>query len=167
MKLDHSTKTLTVSLYLLTCLVCAAFLGGCATVSKKQQDKNLREQYQEYQGHARAGQAAIKKKQYKKAIDQFSLAIAMSPFEASYYYYRGLAWYRKGNVNKAIEDFDNVLVLDSRWRLAYVYRGLCRMQSRKYEKAFVSWISGSINRCGQSDNSTCLHSYKRNPERSC
>jgi tetratricopeptide (TPR) repeat protein len=54
---------------------------------------------------------------------------------ASHYYYRGLAWYRKGNEDRAVEDFDKVIVLDSRWRSAYVYRGLCWMKGHEYEEA--------------------------------
>ena len=121
--------------FLLVLLVCVVLLYGCASVSHKQGSDNFQERYKEYQAHVRAGYTAVNKKEYIEAIDQYSKAIEMSPFVASNYYYRGLAWYRKGNLDRAIDDFDKVIVLNSRWHSAYLYRGLCRMKGGEYQGA--------------------------------
>ena len=61
-----------------------------------------------------------------------------------YHYYRGLAWYRKGNEDRAMEDFDRVIILDSRWHSAYIYRGLCRMKEGEYKEALKDY-KGALN----------------------
>ncbi len=95
--------------------------------------------YREYQGYVRAGYAAINNKKYIEAIDYYSKAIEISPFVASHYYHRGLAWYRKGNKDRAIEDFDKVIILDPSWHSAYIYRGLCRMKGGEYKEALSDY----------------------------
>jgi tetratricopeptide (TPR) repeat protein len=124
-----------LSLFFLMFFVCGFFSVGCSSVSHRSGGSDFQKQYKQYLGYARIGKAAIKKKEYIKAIELYTKAIEVSPFVPSHYYYRGLAWYRDGTVDKAVEDFDKALVLDSRWRLAYLYRGLCWMKRQDYEKA--------------------------------
>ena len=124
---------------LITIFIYGVLCSACASLSDRERRNNFIQQYREYQSHARTGYAAINKKQYVEAIEHYSKAIELSPFVASYYYYRGLAWFRKGNKEKAIEDFDRVIVLDSRWRFAYVYRGLCHVKKEQYEKALSDY----------------------------
>jgi tetratricopeptide (TPR) repeat protein len=148
---------------------CAVFLisflsgiliTGSNSFSNEIKAKDFQRQYRQYQGQVRAGKAAINKKEYLKAIDHYSKAIEISPFVASHYYYRGLAWYRKGNKDKAIEDFDRVIILDSGWSSAYIYRGLCRMKGGEYKKALSDYqraLKMNPKDSGVHNNLACLY----------
>lgn len=124
---------------LMTIFLCGVLSGACASLSDRRSGDNFLLEYRVYQGHVRAGDAAVNKKDYEKAIDRYSKAIDISPFVASHYYYRGLARYNKGNRDGAMDDFDKVIVLDSTWRTAYVYRGLCHEKRKEYEKALSDY----------------------------
>jgi len=138
MKLHHFINPKNTSLFLLLFL-CVALMDGCASLAARRESDDFRQWHKEYQGYARAGKIAINKKKYREAIDHYTRAIELSPFEVSHYYYRGLAWYKKGNKKKAIEDFDKVIILDPRWRFAYIYRGLCRMKGGECREALSDY----------------------------
>ena len=132
----------------LICLIflCGVLYGGCASLpeSKGSESKggnDFQKQYRSYQGYVRAGHTALNKKRYIEAIDNYSKAIEISPFVASHYYHRGLAWYRKGDKKRAIKDLDKVTILDPRYTPAYVYRGLCRMKREEYREALGDYKS--------------------------
>ena len=125
---------------------CWALYGGCASTPKSKESESrgrgdFQKQYRAYQGYVRAGYAALNKKRYQEAIDHYSRAIGVSPFVATHYFYRGLAWYRKGDKKRAIEDLDRVIILDPRHTPAYVYRGLCRMKRDEYREALGDYKS--------------------------
>ena len=80
---------------LLSCLISVILLCGCASIQQKK-DKDLKTNFTEYKGYIKAGRMAIAKQEYIDAIDNYSKAIELSPFESSHYYYRGIAWYKKG-----------------------------------------------------------------------
>ena len=126
-------------LLFLIILLCGVLFTGHPSLAERKGGDDFLKRYREYHGHVRAGYAAISKKEYAEAIEHYTKAIEVSPFVASHYYYRGLAWYRKGNKGKAVEDFDKVIVLDSRWSSAYVYRGLCRVKQGDYAKALSDY----------------------------
>jgi tetratricopeptide (TPR) repeat protein len=119
-----STKTIFI-----VCIffLCWGLSSGSASSSESKGGDDFQKQYRAYQGYARSGYTAFQKKEYSKAIEHYTKAIEMSPFVASHYYYRGLAWYRKGDTERTIEDLDKVIILDPRHTNAYIYRGLCRM----------------------------------------
>ena len=134
MNLNHFTNA-NNHLLVFMFFICGVLFVGCSSLTDRRGGDDFHKQYREYQSYAKAGYTAINKKEYIKAIEHYSKAIEMSPFVPSQYYYRGLAWYRKGNMDRAIEDFDNVIILDSRWSSAYIYRGLCRMKNDEYKGA--------------------------------
>jgi len=127
------------NLFFLTIFLCGVLFGGRASLSEGTRGDDFLKRYGEYQGYVRAGYAAINKREYIEAIDCYTKAIEISPFVASHYYYRGLAWYRKGNKDRAIEDFDKVIILDSRWHSAYINRGLCRTKGGEYKEALSDY----------------------------
>lgn len=129
------------NLFFLIILLCVVLFAGPASSSDRGEGDDFLKRYREYQGHVRAGYAAINKKEYIEAIDHYTKAIEISPFVASHYYYRGLAWYRKGNQDRAIEDFNKAIILDSRWSSAYVHRGLCQVKQGEYAKALSDYKS--------------------------
>jgi tetratricopeptide (TPR) repeat protein len=115
-------------------------LAGCAApVSLKSGGDGFVASYQEYQGYIKAGQAALNQKEYWEAIEYYSRAITLSPFEAGHYYGRGVARYRNGQIEMAVEDFDKVILLEARFRSAFIYRGLCRLERGEYRKALEDY----------------------------
>lgn len=114
-------------------------MRGLCLIPKAGESDGFTEWYKAYQDRTRSGYTAINKKDYIAGIDHYTRAIEISPFIASHYYYRGLAWYKKGNEEKAIEDFNKVIILDARWTAAYVYRGLCRMNREEYQQALSDY----------------------------
>jgi len=69
-------------------LVCALIIGQAAFA----QD-NFEQKYQAYQHAVRDGKAVLDRKDYQAAIDNYTKAIEASPFVASHYVDRGIAWY--------------------------------------------------------------------------
>ena len=59
------------------------FLNGSAAASDRITSNNFLEQYSAYQGYVKSGSDAIKQKDYNRAIEQYSKAIDLSPFESS------------------------------------------------------------------------------------
>ena len=111
------------SVLLVTIFLCSA----CATTPTRPSEPGFAERYHAYQALAQAGHESFQKHDYRASIDQYTQAIALSPFVPADHYYRGLAWFKSGNNEKAIEDFDRVLLLDARWAPAYLYRGLAHL----------------------------------------
>ena len=70
-------------------------------------------------------------------------AIRMNPNDSNAYYYRGLAYGKKGNYDEAIADFTKAITIDPplaskinpAFALAYVSRGLPYTEMGDYDKA--------------------------------
>jgi tetratricopeptide (TPR) repeat protein len=116
-------------------LISVVIFSGVVHPLKVCGENNFVEQYRAYQSAATAGKVSLNKKDYQAAIEHYSRAIEMSPFVASHYYDRGIAFYRKGQEKKAIEDFDKVVILNPRSSSSYVYRGLCKVKGGDYQGA--------------------------------
>lgn len=95
--------------------------------------------YRAYQAEVKAAKASLDKKEYQPAVEHYSRAIEMSPFEASHYFNRGIARYKTGKYKEAISDFDNALLLDPRLVESYGYRGLCRERMGEYLEALKDY----------------------------
>lgn len=96
-------------------------------------------QYKAYQAEVNAGRMALDKKEYESAINHYTKAIGMSPFEANHYFNKGIALYKSGKIKDAEEDFDKALILDQRMANALVYRGLCREKLGKEKAALEDY----------------------------
>jgi len=92
-------------------------------------------EYRAYKNYVQSGSAAFQKKDYASAIDNYSKAIEMSPFEINNYYNRGIAYYKSGKEKEAEVDFYKVIILDPRSSSAYVYLGLCKVKGGEYQGA--------------------------------
>ncbi len=95
--------------------------------------------YKAYKGYVQSGSDYLRKGDYQQTIQQFSKAIAMSPFEATLYLNRGIARYKSGKLKDAEDDFDKALVLDPRMVSALAYRGLCREKQGKEKAALEDY----------------------------
>jgi tetratricopeptide (TPR) repeat protein len=61
--------------------------------------------------------------QLDRAITDFSEAIRIDPAAANVFYYRGVAWFDKGEWDRAITDFDQAIRLRPNFSIAYRDRG--------------------------------------------
>lgn len=79
---------------------------------------------------------------YTDAIKQFDHAIKLNDEESTYYYFRGYAYYNKGENKKALKNFDRAIWLNPKYEEAYFERGNIyfdaknfEMQIKNYDKA--------------------------------
>ncbi len=131
------------SLIVFLMFLCVGIFISFGLISDIRAEEDFSKRYQTYQQAVSSGKVSLNKKDYQAAIEHHTRAIEMSPFVASHYYDRGIAWYRKGDEKKAIEDFDRVIILDPRSGSAYVFRGLCRMKGGDYQGALNDYRKGS------------------------
>jgi tetratricopeptide (TPR) repeat protein len=76
-----------------------------------------------------------KKKQFDRAIQEFTKAINLEPRYTTAYYNRGCAYLGKGDHEKAIEDFSIAIAIDSSYANAYYNRGLAYERRNQTERA--------------------------------
>jgi len=121
--------------YLMTAILACHCISCSSLLLSKRGCDNFPQSYKVYQDYVKAGYTSITKNEYDNAIDNYNKAIKISPFIPNHYYYRGLAWYKKGDKVKAIKDFSNAITLDPKQRSAYIYRGISRMEMGAYKEA--------------------------------
>ncbi len=79
------------------------------------------------------------KKDYDKAIEDFSEAIWLAPLSLAAYGNRGLAWHFKKEYKKAIIDYDRVIRLDPENALTYNRRAFAWKSLKAYAKAVADF----------------------------
>lgn len=78
-------------------------------------------------------------KDYEKAIEAFTKAIALKPDYAYAYTNRGLVYYSKGQYDRAIEDYNKAIVLDPNDAEAYNNRGVTYAVKNDMERAISDY----------------------------
>ena len=131
-------RTSTFSSYTLQMAAILIFLLIMSSTSI-QANEGFSGKYKSYQQYIKSGQSALQKKDYPAAVTNYGKAIELSPFEASHYYQRGVAFYKLGRYKEGIADFDRVILLDARMSTAYTYRGLCRVNAGEYKEALSDY----------------------------
>ena len=126
---------------LLPAFLCVAAFAGAVGLADQDSPEDLARRYRVYQAVVREASAAIERGQYAAAVDACTRAIALAPFTASHYFYRGLALYKLNKHEEAIGDFDRALALDPRLASAFLYRGLCRLARSEYEPALHDYTA--------------------------
>lgn len=76
---------------------------------------------------------------YKKAVDNYDLAIELDPDLAVAYHYRGYALHQLGRYNRAFNDYDRALILDLDYVAAYNNRGTAHQDLGQYQKALTNY----------------------------
>jgi tetratricopeptide (TPR) repeat protein len=79
------------------------------------------------------------KKEYDKAIEDYSKAIDLKPDYADAYFDRGNAWSEKKEYDKAIEDYDKATYLKPDNAIAYYNRGNRWLNKKEYDKAIEDY----------------------------
>ncbi len=85
------------------------------------------------------GKAWLDKKEYEKAIADYSEAIQLDPKLAVAWNNRGVAWLGKNEYDKAIADYTEAIRLDPKLAVAWNNRGLAWYHKKEYDKAIVDF----------------------------
>lgn len=80
-----------------------------------------------------------RKKEYDKAIADYSEAIRLYPEYAGAYNNRGIVLQKKQEYDKAIADYNEAIRLDPKYALAYNNRGNAWHEKQEYDKAIADY----------------------------
>jgi len=122
----------------------ALYVVGNATISA-QWKKYAEEQQARQQGaqqavrFAESGDAYYSKKDYDRAIADYTQAIRLNPSNGVYYNNRGLAYQDKKDYDRAIADFTEAIRLDPRTAVIYLNRGHAYRDKEDYDRAIADY----------------------------
>ncbi len=89
--------------------------------------------------HYNRGNAYADKKEYDKAIEDYSEAIRLDPKYAAAYTNRGTTWQDKKEYDKAVADYDRAILIDPKYALAFYDRGNAYYTTKEYDKAIEDY----------------------------
>jgi Tfp pilus assembly protein PilF len=75
----------------------------------------------------------------EEKIKNYTKAIEINPYNAQFYYYRGLAYKTKTRFPLAIEDFTKAIMYQSNYPNAYVNRGACYYEMGQQDAAIADY----------------------------
>ena len=84
-------------------------------------------------------QAAIKARQYQRALDDIAKAIELNPKELTYRAEQAVVNLRVGRYEEALKALDEALAVDPKYAEAYRIMGICQIQMKKQEEACGSF----------------------------
>lgn len=84
-------------------------------------------------------QAALKAKQFQRALDDLAKAIELNPKELTYYAELAVVNLRVGRNEDALKVLDNALAIDPKYAEAYRLRGITQLQMKKQKEACESF----------------------------
>lgn len=84
-------------------------------------------------------QAAIKARQYQRALDDIAKAIELNPKELTYRAEQAVVNLRVGRYEEALKALDEALAIDPKYAEAYRIMGICQIQMKKQEEACASF----------------------------
>jgi tetratricopeptide (TPR) repeat protein len=79
------------------------------------------------------------KKDYDKAIVDYTKAVSLDPKNDAAYYGLGISWSKKGDYDKAITDYSRAISVNSRNEQAYSGRGAACYRKGDYNKAIADY----------------------------
>lgn len=80
-------------------------------------------------------QAALKARQYQRALDDIAKAIELNPTDLTYQAEQAVVNLRVGRYEEAIQILNNILKADPKYAEAYRLLGLCQVQLKKMDEA--------------------------------
>ena len=86
-----------------------------------------------------SGSALLNRKEYDKAIGDFTEAIRLDPNYTLAYFNRGLAYDYRGNYDKAVSDYNEAIGLEPNFVPSYFNRGIAYGHQRNYERAVSNY----------------------------
>ncbi len=90
-------------------------------------------------GYNKRGIAWSEKRDYDRAIADYTEALRLNPQYHFAYYNRGIAWRNKGDADRAIADYSEALRLNPKYADAYNNRGIAWASKRDYERAIADY----------------------------
>jgi len=111
------------------------FYSKQATISQSEMSTSGRRAPRSSKGYIRRAKVCLRKKEYKRVVNDLSKAIAQYPKSAEAYFNRGLALQRLGRPRRALKDFNKVAKLKPRMAHVYNHRAQVYTQGGKYDKA--------------------------------
>ncbi len=84
-------------------------------------------------------QAALKGRQYQRALDDIAKAIQLSPKDLTYLAEQAVINLRVGRYEEAIKGLEAALAIDPKYAEAYRLIGICQVQQKKMEDACTSF----------------------------
>ncbi|GMF47404.1 unnamed protein product [Phytophthora fragariaefolia] len=117
----------------------AAGVGALEPEAKGQQD--LQHAVDLYQKGMEIAHGATTFEDHCRAIESFSLAIAIRPTQARFFLARGNAFRAIGELERAVKDYGSALSLDDRSALYYANRGACYRKLNQTAKALEDLTS--------------------------
>lgn len=84
-------------------------------------------------------QAAMKARQYQRALDDIAKAIELSPKDLTYLAEHAVVNLRVGRYDEAIQILKDALAIDPKYAEAYRIMGICQIQQKKDAEACVSF----------------------------
>ncbi len=85
------------------------------------------------------GRAWAEKKEYNKAIEDYTKAINLGNKFFHTYVNRGVMWSDKKEYDKAIEDFNKAIELNEKISFVYINRGVAWFYKKEYQKAIADY----------------------------
>jgi tetratricopeptide (TPR) repeat protein len=79
------------------------------------------------------------RKEFDRAIEDFTTALGIDPQSGSHYLNRGMAYVSKGELDRAIADYDRALALNPRYVDAYVNRGSVWLRKKEFDRALADY----------------------------
>jgi tetratricopeptide (TPR) repeat protein len=101
-------------------------LNGIEIIGKKSQNPN---------DYFNKGLTKAQSNDFRGAIIDFNMSIALNPQFAEAYYNRGSAKFRLQDNNGAIEDFNKAISINPKFTQAYYNRGVVKVQQQDYKGA--------------------------------
>ena len=102
-------------------------------------------------------QAALKSRQYQRALDDIAKAIELSPKDLNYQTEHAVVNLRVGRYDEAIQILDKVINEDPKYAEAYRLRGLCKAQLKKTDDACIDFKKAK--ELGDQNVDTLLEKY--------
>lgn len=84
-------------------------------------------------------QAALKARQYQRALDDIAKAVELNPADLTYQAENAVVNLRVGRYEKAIEILNGILKNDPKYGEAYRLLGLCQVQLKKTDEACANF----------------------------
>ena len=84
-------------------------------------------------------QAAMKAKQFQRALDDMAKAIELNPKDLTYYAELAVVNMRVGRNEEALKVLQDVLAIDSKYAEAYRLKGIAQLQMKKQQEACESF----------------------------
>jgi len=79
------------------------------------------------------------KKDYTRAINDFSECLKTDTTDADWYFYRGRCYSEKEDYDRAITDFTQAIKIDNKYKNAYFQRGYAYYYKSDLNRALADW----------------------------